>query len=283
MTKQELEQKVINATTTVEKRRETLRKHREQLAKKIAKGADSWEIRIKEGDIEGAEKKLREAQKTLEGWQAKLGERISRDAFIEANAPQAVKDFLEIWKASAIEYYRARRLDFIKLRAELRQAERAARLEALETLPEYERARGLFAGREPSDGDLLNLWPRKPVEEFLEARHLSYKEIREKLAAHSDAVTDRLLSIRDEAEREAWLEKTMEEEKNAKLVELITRINKVVGTITDASALSIGGKGDINGIVVGTEGKARIETIGVAGYNIVCFHYRTLIHELKGA
>ncbi len=283
MTKQELEQKVINATTAVEKRCETLKKHREQLAKKIAKGADRWEILTKKNDIEGAEQKLKEAKKTLEGWQAKLGERISRDAFIEANAPQAVRDFLEIWKTSAIEYYRASRLDFIKLRAELRQAELAARLEALETLPEYERARERFAGREPSDSDLFNLWPREPVEEFLEARRLSRKEIRKTLAECRDNVTDKLLSIDSEAERVEWLEKTMEEEKSAKLVGLIARINKVVGTITDASNLSIGEKGDINGIVVGTEGKARIETIGVAGYNIVRFHYRTMIHELKGA
>lgn len=282
MTKQELEQKVINATTAVEKRRETLRKHREQLAKKIEKGAADWEIHIKRDDIAGAEKKLEEAQQTLKNWQEKLGERISRDAFIEANAPQVVKEFLEEWKASAIEYYRQRRIDFLKLRKALRDEERAVRLEAFHTFPEYARAREIW-GAEPDDGVLLNLHPRKQAEDLLESRGLDYMSIRRKLAAHTDAVTDRLVSIADEAEREAWLEKTMEEEKNAKLVELITRINKVVGTITDASLLKIGGKGDINGIVTGTEGKARIETIGVAGYNIVCFHYRTLVHELKGA
>lgn len=89
------------------------------------------------------------------------------------------------------------------------------------------------------------------------------------------------MEIRDDAERAEWLDKAMEDEKKAKLVDLIVRINKVVGTITDASFLRIGAKGDINGYVVGTEGRAKVETIGAGGYNIVCFHFRTLIHEYK--
>lgn len=56
---------------------------------------------------------------------------------------------------------------------------------------------------------------------------------------------------------------------------------ETVGTITDAAALYIGPEGDINGIIVGTEGKAKIQTIGAGGYNIQCFHFRTLIHEIK--
>ena len=82
-------------------------------------------------------------------------------------------------------------------------------------------------------------------------------------------------------EREAWLEKAMEEEKRAKLIDLIGRIMGTVGTITDAAALHIGPEGDINGYIVGTEGKAKIQTIGAGGYNIQCFHFRTLIHEMK--
>lgn len=96
-----------------------------------------------------------------------------------------------------------------------------------------------------------------------------------------DQITFRLLEIRDDQEREAWLEKAMEEEKRAKLIDLIGRIMGTVGTITDAAALHIGPEGDINGYIVGTEGKAKIQTIGAGGYNIQCFHFRTLIHEMK--
>lgn len=281
MTKKELEAKVINAQATVAKRRAVIEKHRTQLAKMISKGADEWDIRYKRDDIDNAIKKLEEAEKVAKNWEDKLGEQISRDAFIEANAPQVIKDFLENWKANAIAYYRQDRIDFIDFQRDLWKRERDARREALNTLPELERARELYKDREPSDFDLGNLWPRKPVEEFLKERGLDYNSVREKLAARSNPITAKLVQIRDKEEREAWLEKTMEEEKKAKLADLIARINKVVGTITDASCLTIGGKGDINGFVVGTEGKARVETIGAGGYNIVCFHFRTLIHEIK--
>ena len=110
MTKKELEAKVINAQSAVAKREAVLAKHREQLAKLISKGADQYDIRYKEDDIKTATGKLEDARRILKNWQDKLGAQISRDAFIEANAPQVIKDFLERWKASAIIYYRQRRL-----------------------------------------------------------------------------------------------------------------------------------------------------------------------------
>lgn len=128
MTKKELEAKVINAQSAVAKREAVLAKHREQLAKLIAKGADQYDIRYKEDDIKTATGKLEDARRILKNWQDKLGAQISRDAFIEANAPQVIKDFLERWKASAVIYYRQRRIDFIEYRKELRQKEREARL-----------------------------------------------------------------------------------------------------------------------------------------------------------
>lgn len=139
----------------------------------------------------------------------------------------------------------------------------------------------LAEGRELTDYDLANLWPRRDVDAFLSERGLEYRQIQKKLREAGDQITLKLLEIHNEDEREAWLEKTMEEEKRAKLLDLIGRIMSTVGTITDAAALYIGPEGDINGIIVGTEGKAKIQTIGAGGYNIQCFHFRTLIHEIK--
>ena len=281
MTQNDLREKVIKAEAKVAKRTAVLQKHREQLAKLIQKGADQFDIRIKKSDIESAEDKLEEAKKILANWKEKLDERITSDDYLEANAPEILKEFLENWKQHAIDYYRQKRIHFIEYRKELRAAERAARLEALQTLPSLERSRKLYEGREPSDCDLANLWPRKDVDEFLHERGLDYYQIQKKLQAKGDGIIFRMLEISNEQEREEWLERTMEEEKRAKLLDLIGRIMSTVGTITDASALYIGPEGDINGYIVGTEGKAKIQTIGAGGYNIQCFHFRTLIHEYK--
>lgn len=220
MTQNDLREKVINAEAKVAKRKAVLKKHREQLAKLIQKGADKFDISIKKDDIESAKRKLEEAEKILNNWKEKLDERITADDYLEANAPEILKDFLENWKQHAIAYYRQRRIDVIEFRKDLKAQERAARLEALQTLPSLERARKLYEGREVTDYDLANLWPRKDVDEFLHERGLDYYQIQRKLKGEGDGVTFRLLEIHDEQEREAWLERTMEEEKRAKLLDL---------------------------------------------------------------
>ena len=77
------------------------------------------------------------------------------------------------------------------------------------------------------------------------------------------------------------LDKELEQEKNRKYDFIIERVNKIVGQITDATGLRIGAKNDLNGVIIGSRGKAHVETIGAGGYNIQCYHFRTLIKELK--
>ena len=77
------------------------------------------------------------------------------------------------------------------------------------------------------------------------------------------------------------LDKELEQEKNRKYDFIIERTNKIVGQITDAKGLRISGDGELNGIIIGTKGKASVETIGCAGYNIQCYHFRCYIREVK--
>lgn len=281
MTNEELKLKVINAQAKVEKKATIVKKHRDRLVKMVTTGADEYDIEWKRQEIKEAEKKLEEARQVFANWKSKLDKKISENEYLEANAPAVLKDFLESWKRRAISYHREKRIRFIEYRQDLKKQEREARLDALRTLPSLERYRELYQGREPSDNELANLWPRREVDAFLHERGLDYRQIEKKLNDFGDPITFRLLEIRDEKERETWLEKAMEEEKKAKLLDLIQRIMGTVGTITDAAALEIGDDGDINGYISGTEGRAKVKTIGAGGYNIQCFHFRTLIHEIK--
>ena len=79
----------------------------------------------------------------------------------------------------------------------------------------------------------------------------------------------------------AKLNKDLDDEANRKYDFIIERTNAIVGKITDASALKVGAKGDLNGYIKGENGKAKVQTIGAGGYNIQCFHFRTLIHEAR--
>ena len=281
MTTEELKLKVINAQAKVEKKKAIIQKHQARLEKLIARAADSYEIRYKESEIKEATKNLEEARKTLSNWKSKLAQRISEDEYLEANTPAILKDFLHGWKSDAIIYYQDRYASYQEFRADLLERELEARREALATLPELDRARELYQGRELTAYDLHNLFPRKPVEAFLKERGLDYEAVQTALAARADHIISRMLDIRDANERAEWLEKAMERERKAKLLDLTNRIMKVVGRIADASGLYIADNGEINGYIDGTEGRAKVETIGAGGYNIQRFHFRTLIHEVK--
>ena len=79
---------------------------------------------------------------------------------------------------------------------------------------------------------------------------------------------------------EEMLSKYLKEEKTRKYQDLVKRVSEKVGVISDASGLKIGRQnGEINGVVVGDKGKAKVETISAFG-PIQCFHYRVLVHKL---
>lgn len=75
------------------------------------------------------------------------------------------------------------------------------------------------------------------------------------------------------------LNKDLNREAELKYDDLVERTNAIVGQITDASGLEIGAKGELNGLVYGTRGVASVTTIGAGGYNIQCFHFRTLVKD----
>lgn len=86
------------------------------------------------------------------------------------------------------------------------------------------------------------------------------------------------------------IKKNMEQEAQNKYKKLINRISNLVGEIKNCEHLRIGDNGEINGIIEGNKGKAKIETIVAGGYNehiIVnvkhgqCAHYRVLVKELN--
>lgn len=63
--------------------------------------------------------------------------------------------------------------------------------------------------------------------------------------------------------------------------ELCNKVTSIIGEITDVSKLYFGNDGSLNGIIIGTEGSAKVETIIAGGYNIQCLHYRVLVHKIN--
>ena len=61
------------------------------------------------------------------------------------------------------------------------------------------------------------------------------------------------------------------------VLDLLRRVTKKVGEIVDYRDLEVVGPA-INGIVIGTNGSTRLETIVAGGYNIQRKHYRVILH-----
>lgn len=305
-----LREKVVAAEEKIEKCKKTIERHKAQMEKKAEAlrkmgiepdnadkyalanngtnaGRDAYwllcDYDSKKDDIKGAISKLVDAERIAAGWKEKLDIEINKEKVIQDTVPLVIKDFLEKWKADAFDWYVQRYDAFLVFRKDLREQEIAARLEALNTLPELEKAREMcakvFGEDGPDNSYLANLWPRTPVEKFLKERRLDYSSIREKLKNFGDQIIFKMLDYSNADERLTWLDKTLEEEKKHKLIALVDSITHVTGPITDAKHLYVSA-GDLNGVVVGEKGVAKIQTYSAGGHSVQCFHWRTRVDDV---
>lgn len=277
---EKLQEKVQKAGERVQKCEGTIARHEKILANKQAKlikeGIDAsdltkieelkdlhrgtekvwglYEITTKQDDIKGATKKLAEAVQTLSNWQEKLDLEIEKERFLEGNAPQVIKDFLEEWKVKATEWHIQKYDKFLVFRKDLYEKEKEAYKECEHLRYDGRRAFMAEKGLDNIDKRLMNFAGQTVVQ---------------------------MATIRTEENRLIWLDKVLEEDKKAKMLDLINRINGIVGTITDASYLSVSQEGNLNGYIIGEKDSATVNTIGAGGYAVQCFHYRTLINKLK--
>lgn len=76
------------------------------------------------------------------------------------------------------------------------------------------------------------------------------------------------------------LEKDLDNEMNRKYDFIIERTNKIVGEITDITNIRIADNGELNGIIIGTRGRAKVTTI-IANGPIRIAHFRVLVKEVK--
>ena len=73
------------------------------------------------------------------------------------------------------------------------------------------------------------------------------------------------------------LDKILDREVVTRKKVLISRVEKKVGKIQDASGLYLGVDGEINGYIKGEKAAVEVRTIYAGGHNIQCLHYRVLV------
>lgn len=188
------------------------------------------------------EKKLIEANNNVAKWEQMLQEVQEKTA--ERNI-RVLLDFLEDWKKKTSEYYVSNVDNYINTRQEYMTVKK-----------EYV---------------LADLYGQ--VSEELRERYDSAKYKYENYSFLEPYM------YRNELDTQK-LNKDITNEANAKYDNIVSETRQIVGTITDASYLTIGMDGHINGIIIGTKGKASVRTGDAGGYNIQRYHFRTYIKEI---
>jgi hypothetical protein len=229
----------------IEGKQKEITKLEKKLTRIIKAQESNWENNpyyYTESDLKWAKKDLEEAKAALAKYQADLTTETEKD---NSRNVEAIIEFLNKWADRVFDWYIKEFANYQVAFADYRM--KVARLEDMGTVS------------------------RDSYKE--------YKEVKKKfdsrwnfLYAYIDA------KRRFDTEK---LHRELEQDKKAKYDDIVNRANKICGTITDATGLSVGEKGELNGLVIGDRGTAYIETIGAGGYNIQCYHFRTLIHERK--
>lgn len=248
----------------IEKRIEGKKKEIEKLEKKLARiekaQASNWENNpyyYNERDLNCTTKELEQAREGLAKYEEDLA---IYDHKANSRNIQVILDFLESWKQRVREYYE-------------------------ESIPRYIKAREAYYEASSKHCEWHNNGYTHKKEVGEEEYKRIYKELDNEYESkrkifYSWDWLGRYLKSGDVLNYEK-LNKDLDEDANAKYDFIIERTQAIVTEITDATNLSIGSKGDLNGFIIGTTGKAKVETIGAGGYNIQCYHFRTLINRMK--
>lgn len=226
--------------------------------------ATDWEVNpygYHEYDKRYTLKDLEEAQTSLAKYQAQLAQEDEKS--LSRNVP-AITEFLNAWKARLTEFYMKRFAEYPAAYAQYQED-----LKPFYDVTYYQERK---MSKEDPEG----------YKEWKESKELIKRRFEDRfgcLAPYLERAYDKA------AQKHFWkmdtdkLERDLTEEYNRKYDFIIERTNEIVGQITDASHLEVGEKGDLNGYIIGTKGTAKVQTIGAGGYNIQCFHFRTLINR----
>ena len=240
-----------------EKELTKLRKKMERIEKAEATNWEKNPYYYSESDKKWTAKDIAKAEEALEKLRDELAKAIEK---ANSRDVKAILEFLNNWKARVRAYY-------------------------VESFPKYEAAKAEWY---KADKEHSELWRKygygspemKKANEEHSKRRKEFQARWAFLTPYIDRVLNAERTKYTEVLDTAKLDKDLQDDADAMYDDIIERTNKITGKITDASALEVGAKGELNGYIVGERGTAKVQTIGAGGYNIQRYHFRTLIHAI---
>lgn len=220
-------------------------------------------------ELDRAIQDLHDAQLTLEKYQNMLNLEVAKDNEFENNRISIIWEFLLNYKEQVANYIR----------------------ENINVLNEY-----YVINSRMCDWHNNNAYKVHNGQMTREEYNRVYNELREQERELEESIHPytKLVATRNYPEKErivdeAKLEEILLKDCKARYFELVDEVTKYTGIITDAQGLKIKA-GELNGIIIGEKGKAKVLTFSAGGYNqgiIVnvkhgqCFHYRTKVSKVN--
>ena len=248
----------------INKRIEGKEKEIDKLTKKLSRiekaEATGWEVNpyyYSEYDKRHTIRDLDAAKEALEKYKAELQKETEK---ANSRNVEAILKFLENWKARMKEFYETSFPKYLKACEERDEANR-----------EYHEKTRYLSYKDPV---------RKELSEEHDKQYEAFCARWSFIFPYVTRVLNKDRTAYEEVLDIEKLVKDLKNEADAKYDDIIERTNKITGKITDATNLNVGAKGELNGYITGERGTAKVETIGAGGYNIQCYHFRTLIHKV---
>ncbi len=261
----------------LEKRIDGAKKNITKLEKKLARieaaQVTGWEknpYMYSESDLRNTKLDLGEAEARLAVYERELAVETKK-ANSRNVAP--ILEFLDRWKKTCAEFYHERLAEAFAERNAIWRLQAEADAAGYGTDTYYELLE-LVQARRQAYNEALNGKYEKVSAERWGRTITTTKKVKD---GKWEAIKPYM--EKDLETSMAKLRKDLDREADQKYDFIIERTCAIVGEITDASGLTVGSKGDLNGYIIGTDGKVKVQTIGAGGYNIQCFHFRTLINK----
>ena len=220
---------------------------------------NDWNKGPQMGEAYNAYRDLAEAKKTLHKYEVALDKLVNFD---NAEKIEVIWGFLQEWKAQVRQFV----IDGCELLGRLNEKE----AEAFEEWKQSDLGKERTQFYSSLKSNTFSPWNLE--------YNLRY-EFREWYFADVPSLSYKFYTRKGQYNEQA-LEKFLDQEARARYEDLVHRITEKAGQILSADGLYIARDGNINGIVIGSKNKVKVETISAEG-PVQRFHYRVLVHVIK--
>ena len=206
-------------------------------------------------ELKGAKRDLEEARALLEKYNSMLAVEESIDNGLENNRVEVIWEFLLSYKDMVAGFVRKN----------------------MDTLNEYYRVDREYCEWNNNRYSLIRDSGEESWKEHMRELRDRMAELKDEIHPYTKAVEKYNGYKQPSTVDEGKLEEILMKDCRARYNKLVNEVTKYTGKIVDATNLHIRG-GELNGTIIGEDGKAKVNTFRAGIYHIVqCPHYRTKV------